>query len=36
PVYIAKGLDAAGLERLQGEMEQRLKSLYTQAKNSLE
>jgi lysophospholipid acyltransferase (LPLAT)-like uncharacterized protein len=35
PVYIAKGLDAAGLERLQAEMERRLKSLYIQAKNSL-
>jgi lysophospholipid acyltransferase (LPLAT)-like uncharacterized protein len=36
PVYIAKGLDAAGLERLQAEMEARLNSLYLQAKNALE
>jgi lysophospholipid acyltransferase (LPLAT)-like uncharacterized protein len=35
PVYVAKGLDAAGLERLQAEMESRLKSLYEQAKNML-
>jgi lysophospholipid acyltransferase (LPLAT)-like uncharacterized protein len=36
PVYVAKGLDAAGLERLQAEMEERLKFLYLQAKNVLE
>jgi hypothetical protein len=31
PVYVAKGLDAAGLERLQLEMEGRLKALYALA-----
>jgi lysophospholipid acyltransferase (LPLAT)-like uncharacterized protein len=31
PVYVAKGLDAAGLERLQQEMEGRLKALYVLA-----
>jgi lysophospholipid acyltransferase (LPLAT)-like uncharacterized protein len=31
PVYVAKGLDAAGLERLQLEMEGRLKALYVLA-----
>jgi lysophospholipid acyltransferase (LPLAT)-like uncharacterized protein len=31
PVYVAKGLDAAGLERLQLDMEARLKALYAQA-----
>lgn len=31
PVYVAKGLDAAGLERLQAEMEDRLRALYQQA-----
>lgn len=31
PVYVAKGLDGAGLERLQLEMEGRLKALYAQA-----
>lgn len=35
PVYVAKGLDAAGLKRIQLEMEARLKSLYAQAKNAL-
>jgi lysophospholipid acyltransferase (LPLAT)-like uncharacterized protein len=35
PVYVAKGLDAAGLERLQADMEARLKSLYQRAKNAL-
>jgi len=35
-VYVPKGLDAAGLERLQAEMEGRLKSLYQQAKSLLE
>jgi len=35
PVYVAKGLDAAGLERLQVQMEARLKSLYEQAKSML-
>jgi len=36
PLYVPKGLDAAGLERLQTEMEGRLKSLYLQAKIALE
>jgi lysophospholipid acyltransferase (LPLAT)-like uncharacterized protein len=31
PVYVAKGLDAAGLESLQLQMEARLKALYAQA-----
>jgi hypothetical protein len=31
PVYVAKGLDGAGLERLQLEMEGRLKALFAQA-----
>jgi lysophospholipid acyltransferase (LPLAT)-like uncharacterized protein len=35
PVYVAKGLDAAGLERLQLEMESRLQSLYDQAASML-
>jgi lysophospholipid acyltransferase (LPLAT)-like uncharacterized protein len=36
PVYVAKGLDAAGLERYQAEMEARLKSLYADAQKALE
>jgi len=36
PVYIPKGLDAAGLERWQTEMEGRLKSLYLDARKRLE
>jgi lysophospholipid acyltransferase (LPLAT)-like uncharacterized protein len=36
PVYVPKGLDAVGLERLQADMERRLYSLYRQAKNILE
>jgi lysophospholipid acyltransferase (LPLAT)-like uncharacterized protein len=35
PVYIPKGLNAAGLEKYQAEMEQRLKSLHAEAKNLL-
>jgi lysophospholipid acyltransferase (LPLAT)-like uncharacterized protein len=35
PVYVAKGLDAAGLERYQADMEARLKSLYLDAKKAL-
>jgi hypothetical protein len=35
PVYVAKGLDAAGLERQQLEMETRLKALFAQAKAAL-
>ncbi len=31
PVYVAKGLDAAGLERLQLEMEGRLNALFEEA-----
>jgi lysophospholipid acyltransferase (LPLAT)-like uncharacterized protein len=36
PVYVPKGLDAAGLVGLQADMEARLKSLYQQAKNLLD
>lgn len=36
PVYIPKGLDAAGLEKRQAEMENRLKSLYVLARTALE
>lgn len=36
PVYVAKGLDAAALERLQIDMEQRLNSLYLTAKKLLD
>jgi lysophospholipid acyltransferase (LPLAT)-like uncharacterized protein len=35
PVYVPKGLDAAGLERFQAEMEVRLKSLGDEAKNKV-
>jgi lysophospholipid acyltransferase (LPLAT)-like uncharacterized protein len=35
PVYVAKGLDAAGLERLQADMEQRLRLLFESAKEAL-
>lgn len=35
PVYVAKGLDAAGLERLQADMEQRLELLFDSAKAAL-
>lgn len=35
PVYVAKGLDAAGLERCQREMEARLLALYESAKDRL-
>jgi len=35
PVYVAKGVDAVGLERLQLEMENRLKALYAQAAAAL-
>jgi lysophospholipid acyltransferase (LPLAT)-like uncharacterized protein len=34
PVYVAKGLDAAALERLQIDMEQRLNSLYLTGKKT--
>jgi hypothetical protein len=36
PVYIAKGLDAAALERLQADMEQRLTQLFETARSALE
>lgn len=36
PVYVPKGLDAAGLERLQLQMEERLRALYQEAKRMLE
>jgi lysophospholipid acyltransferase (LPLAT)-like uncharacterized protein len=35
PVYVAKGLDAAGLEALQADMEQRLRLLFESAKAAL-
>ena len=35
PVYIAKGLDAAALERLQVDMEQRLRQLFETARSAL-
>jgi lysophospholipid acyltransferase (LPLAT)-like uncharacterized protein len=31
PVYVPKGLDARGLERIQAEMEENLRALYGQA-----
>ena len=36
PVYVAKGLDAAGLERLQADMEQTLRRLFETAKAALD
>jgi lysophospholipid acyltransferase (LPLAT)-like uncharacterized protein len=36
PVYIPKGLNAAGLERRQAEMESRLRALYLSAKGALD
>jgi lysophospholipid acyltransferase (LPLAT)-like uncharacterized protein len=35
PVYVAKGLDAPGLERLQLDMERRLQALYLEANGAL-
>jgi lysophospholipid acyltransferase (LPLAT)-like uncharacterized protein len=35
PVYVAKGLDAAGLENLQLEMERRLRAAFDVAKHGL-
>jgi lysophospholipid acyltransferase (LPLAT)-like uncharacterized protein len=35
PVYVAKGLDAAGLETLQADMEQRLARLFESAQAAL-
>ena len=35
PRYVARVLDAAGIEALQSEMEQELKRLYAQAKSVL-
>jgi hypothetical protein len=36
PVYVRKGLDAAALEALQGEMEQRLSELFESARRALD
>jgi lysophospholipid acyltransferase (LPLAT)-like uncharacterized protein len=36
PVYVGKGLDAGGLARLQGEMEENLKALFRQADSLIE
>ena len=36
PVYVPKGLDAAALERLQADMEERLKMLFESARTALE
>jgi lysophospholipid acyltransferase (LPLAT)-like uncharacterized protein len=36
PVYVPKGLDAAALERLQADMEQRLRALFESAQAALE
>jgi len=35
PVYVPKGLDAAGLERIQGDMERRLQGLFREAQGAL-
>jgi hypothetical protein len=35
PVYVPKGLDAAGLTRLQSEMERRLAVLFEEAESAL-
>jgi hypothetical protein len=35
PVYVPKGLDAAGLERLQQDMERRLRAVFEQALSAL-
>jgi lysophospholipid acyltransferase (LPLAT)-like uncharacterized protein len=35
PVYVAKGLDGAGLARLQSEMERRLRMLFEEAESAL-
>ena len=35
PVYVAKGLDAAGLARLQSDMERRLRTLFEEAESAL-
>ena len=35
PVYVAKGLNASGLERLQADMERRLRSLFEEAESAL-
>jgi hypothetical protein len=35
PVYVPKGLDAAGLERVQADMEQRLRALFDKAEGAL-
>jgi lysophospholipid acyltransferase (LPLAT)-like uncharacterized protein len=36
PVYVAKGMDAAGLERLQADMEQRMTALFETARAALD
>ena len=36
PVYVAKGMDAAALERLQADMEQRMKALFQAARAALD
>src|ERR1700728_5288952 len=35
PVYVPKGLDAAGLERIQGDMESRLRAAFEEARGAL-
>jgi lysophospholipid acyltransferase (LPLAT)-like uncharacterized protein len=35
PVYVPKGLDAAGLERIQSDMEGRLRAAFEQARDTL-
>jgi hypothetical protein len=35
PVYVAKGLDAAGLEHAQADMENRLRSAFEEARAAL-
>jgi len=35
PVYVPKGLDAAGLERIQGDMESRLQAAFEEARGAL-
>jgi hypothetical protein len=35
PVYVPKGLDAAGLERIQKDMESRLRAAFEEARGAL-
>jgi len=35
PVYVPKGLDAAGVERVQADMERRLQALFDEAEAAL-